>query len=451
VKKLFESFTRCGDLHFGFLRVRCVNQDCTRKGELLLPYSCKTRGLCPSCGQRRAIAWAERMVEEVLPRVPYRQLVFTIPRRLRKYFQFDRSLYGELARAAYASTRDYLRKLAPGGFPKLKRAVPAMVVVPQSFGDLLVSHPHAHALVSLGIFTRDGSFHSMEAADFSGLEAIFRERVFLFMIERGKITPEVRDGMRAWPHSGFQVDFHRKIEAGERQELEGLLTYMDRPPVSLKRLTYRSEGLVHYQGTRLHPRLGIDHQLLPPVDFLALLSSHVLLRYQVTLRTYGAISTTFRKRVGWIERPPVEDPPRETHTAAGPPLEESKPRGPARPPTSPLEALRGPHDGEAGSLAGRRRSWARLIRKTWLVDPSLCGSCGQPMKVLSAISSPEQDDVIERILKARGEWDPPWSRPCRARGPPASSRPTPPPGARTIDPEWKVEDYYSDPGTLEDP
>ena len=32
------------------------------------------------------------------------------------------------------------------------------------------------------------------------------------------------------------------------------------------------------------------------------------------------------------------------------------------------------------------------------------------MRVLSAISSPAQDDVIEKILKARGEWDPPWLR-----------------------------------------
>jgi hypothetical protein len=71
VKKLFESFTRCGDLPFGFVRLRCVNPDCDKKDEKLLPYSCRVRGLCPSCGQRRAIEWAERMVEEVLPIVPY--------------------------------------------------------------------------------------------------------------------------------------------------------------------------------------------------------------------------------------------------------------------------------------------------------------------------------------------------------------------------------------------
>ena len=40
------------------------------------------------------------------------------------------------------------------------------------------------------------------------------------------------------------------------------------------------------------------------------------------------------------------------------------------------------------------------------------------MKVIAAITSPAQDDVIEKILRARGEWDPPWLRPPRARGPP---------------------------------
>ena len=37
---------------------------------------------------------------------------------------------------------------------------------------------------------------------------------------------------------------------------------------------------------------------------------------------------------------------------------------------------------------------------------------------LSALTSPHQDDVIERILKSRGTWNPPWKRQQRARGPP---------------------------------
>lgn len=118
----------------------------------------------------------------------YRQLVFTIPRRLRKFFLFDRSLYGDLCRAAYASTRDYLRRQAPGGFPRLKKAIPAMIASPQSFGDLLIPHAHCHALVSLGVFSPDGIFCRMEDVDFSGLEELFRERFFKIMVRRGTGT-----------------------------------------------------------------------------------------------------------------------------------------------------------------------------------------------------------------------------------------------------------------------
>jgi hypothetical protein len=34
------------------------------------------------------------------------------------------------------------------------------------------------------------------------------------------------------------------------------------------------------------------------------------------------------------------------------------------------------------------------------------------------MSSPAPDDVIEALLRARGEWDPPWRRERKTRGPP---------------------------------
>ena len=239
------------------------------------------------------------MVEEVLPIVPYRQLVFTIPRNLRRPFLFDRSLYGELSRIAYSSTRDFLRREAAGPFHGVERAVPAMVASPQSFGDLIVHNPHLHAVCSLGLFRPDGCFLPLEDVEFSGLEAIFRERFFRMMLRRQKVRPETVERMRAWEHSGFAVNFDRLIEAHDRKGLEGLLSYMERAPVSLRRLTYRSEnGTVHYQETRFHPRLGRDHQLLPALDFLALLMPHIALRYEVRVRSYGAASTTPAGRPG---------------------------------------------------------------------------------------------------------------------------------------------------------
>lgn len=65
------------------------------------------------------------MVEEALPIVPYGQLLFTIPRRLETRFHFDRSLYGDLCRAAPAAIRHFLRQRAAAGFGRFRHALPS--------------------------------------------------------------------------------------------------------------------------------------------------------------------------------------------------------------------------------------------------------------------------------------------------------------------------------------
>jgi len=131
-----------------------------------------------------------------------------------------------------------------------------MVVSPQSYGDLIVPNP-CHSVVSLGLFRKGGIYFPMEDIDFSGLEEVFRDRFFEMMLQKEKIRPETVERFKSWEHSGFQADFRRRVDAEDRAGLEGLLCYMERPAVSLRRLTYRqSDGMVHYQGTKFHPRLG---------------------------------------------------------------------------------------------------------------------------------------------------------------------------------------------------
>jgi hypothetical protein len=139
------------------------------------------------------------MVSDVLPDVPYLQIVFTIPKILRKHFLFDRSLYGELSRAAYAATREFFA----AQFPTIDKAIPAMIVAPQSFGNLLNPHAHLHALSSLGVFDQEGQFHAApDDIDFTPLEALFRERTLKMMLKRGAITIERVELLRSWQHSG---------------------------------------------------------------------------------------------------------------------------------------------------------------------------------------------------------------------------------------------------------
>jgi hypothetical protein len=303
----------------------------------------------------------------------------------------------------------------------------------------------------------------MDDLDFSALEEVFRERFFEMMLQKEKMRAETVERFKAWPHSGFNLNWDRRIEAEDRPGLEGLLSYMERPAVSLRRLTYRqSDGMVHYQGTKFHPRLGIDHQLVTPVEFLAMLVPHVLLKFEVTMRCYGAISTTFRRKLGWIQNPPVHKPPPQFVPAPAAALELQLPSIPSPPefpgalfPTISSPASSSPPDSEAQVepefLRKRKRSWARLISKIWRDDPGICRNCGQPMKIIAAIA-PEQQDVIERILRHLHIWDPPWKRVRKARGPPQLAQSTAQPRvqglpsapAETIEPVINDELYSVD-------
>ncbi len=62
------AFLRCGDLHAGFTRLRCT--DC--RHEYLLAFTCKQRGLCAACHQRRVLTEAPFIAEEVCAAVPHR-------------------------------------------------------------------------------------------------------------------------------------------------------------------------------------------------------------------------------------------------------------------------------------------------------------------------------------------------------------------------------------------
>jgi hypothetical protein len=78
VEKDFSKYLECGVLAHGFARVRC--EGC--KDEVLVAFSCKGRGVCPSCNAKRAHVTAAHLVEEVLPHVPWRQWTLSFPVRV---------------------------------------------------------------------------------------------------------------------------------------------------------------------------------------------------------------------------------------------------------------------------------------------------------------------------------------------------------------------------------
>ena len=85
VERELRGYLECGILACGFARARCG--DCGH--DFLVAFSCKVRGICPSCTTRRMAETAAHLVEHVFPQVPMRQWVVTFPKRLRYFLHRD--------------------------------------------------------------------------------------------------------------------------------------------------------------------------------------------------------------------------------------------------------------------------------------------------------------------------------------------------------------------------
>ncbi len=172
--KAVGAYLDCGILENGFTRVRCG----ACHAEFLVAYSCKGRGLCPSCAAKRAAALAAFLREEVLADVGHAQWVFSIPKMLRPYLLYHRPLLGRLCQVAYKTAREMIGAASPDG----ELLVPGMIAVVQTFvqtfGDDLAWHPHVHALVTRGGWTATGEWVPVPFVDGEAAALVFRHRVF---------------------------------------------------------------------------------------------------------------------------------------------------------------------------------------------------------------------------------------------------------------------------------
>jgi len=143
-------FLTCGVLAHGFTRVRCDGCGFER----LVPFACKGRGFCPSCGGRRMAERAAHLIDRVLPPVPLRQWVLTVPHRLRYLMAWDhrlcRAVLGVYVRVLLGW---YRRRGRRRGLADPRTGT---VTAIQRFGCALNLHVHFHTLALDGVYVRDG-------------------------------------------------------------------------------------------------------------------------------------------------------------------------------------------------------------------------------------------------------------------------------------------------------
>jgi hypothetical protein len=79
VRKEFGKYLGCGIFAHGFARAR--SGDCAH--DYFVAFSCKGRGVCLSCTTRRMVETAAHLTDHAFARLPVRQWVLSVPKRLR--------------------------------------------------------------------------------------------------------------------------------------------------------------------------------------------------------------------------------------------------------------------------------------------------------------------------------------------------------------------------------
>src|SRR5205809_3800724 len=148
VQREFDAYLRCGILAHGFLRLGC--NSCHK--ELLVPFSCKRRGFCPSCAARRMAQTAAHLVECVLPWVPTRQWVVSLPVPLRYWMAGSQDLTAKVHTIIRTTIGQYYVNQAVQRGLERATVHPGSVTFIQRFGSAINLNLHFHCVFIEGVY-----------------------------------------------------------------------------------------------------------------------------------------------------------------------------------------------------------------------------------------------------------------------------------------------------------
>ena len=390
---------------------------------------------------------AAHLVDRVIPPVPVRQWVISVPKRLRCFLADRPNAVAALTRifieeierllcTAAGSTRD-------GHRPSEARPRLGAVSFLHRFGSALNHHVHLHACATDGVFvpTGDGPPAFLPArpitqADLAALTEKVRRRVVHWFRMQRLLDADAAADMLARENGGFSVDASVRIALIDRdvpsyfQGLEHLLRYCARPPFALERLSViRGEDGRPTKVRYVLPRHKAANWVGPgrgrkstrpdasgvvelsPFEFLDRLADLVPRPRKHRHRYHGVFAPNHKLRsavtalaIGNVGKP--RDAAPHGHAFGG--------HAAVQDTTGDCCDLRDkPRSHDTSRIA-----WAKLMARVGEEFPLECPGCGGDIRLIAFITDP---GPIRKILTHLGEpLEPPPVSP--ARGPPADWR-----------------------------
>ena len=361
-----EKYVECGVLRYGAVRYRCP--DCGR--DLFVAFSCKRRGVCPSCDAKRSVMVTAAAMDRLLPPGPYRQWVLVIPKRLRFFINNRPDLAGQLSKIFAREINRFLCQNSTG--------MPTQLHFIQRFGGALNLHIHVHAVVSDGAYELKKNALGRPILAFTpvppptpdqlaSIVKAVRKKLIRRICRAGGLGREAAENLLSWKNSGFSIHEEVYIKASDRTGLERLLRYCSRPALSVARLIYaaKSNSVIY----RTEPKGGRSEILtLTPIEFLRRWGLLMPAPNKNLIHYYGALA----------------------------------PRSPLRPLLVSKvlkEKDKAVVKEKADKLKKKVNTWAACLARVFEVFPLICPNCKVELKPVAVILN---DKELVRLLTHLG-------------------------------------------------
>lgn len=340
----------CGDAAGGFMAYRCLH--C---GELKrVPFSCKS-SFCLSCAKVYTEQWATYINKALFRGMKYRHVVLTMPEELRKWFREDPKLLAQLMKAGHAFYEDVVSYW-------VKEAVDVgSVVVVQTAGRSGSYNPHLHIICTSGGIC-DGKWKGFGYIDYNIMHRKWQYHLLGMLKEEVKTSEMAEAVDRCWRK--YPKGFVSYIEKGEvPEDGKGLAYYLAKyvvsPPISLRRIiSYNGHKVRYWYNDHATGRM-VDEEV-DAKGFIGRMVQHILPKGFQRIRYYGLQATCRASKI--------------------------------RDKLLVLMKSRGEESRDTYTVTGN--GYRNRIKKSFGVDPIICGACGQEME-FEGVWHPEYGWIID--------------------------------------------------------
>jgi len=425
--KEVERFIECGEPACGFVRIKCSS--CTH--EHLVPFSCKTRGFCPSCYSKRLLDTQNKFDELALFEIPIRQWVFTLPVPIRKVVIARKELLKSISGIVQEELISYIKNKAVEELSVNKEGVHAgTIVFIHRFGSSINANPHLHIMLPEGVYIKKSTgrlkFYKVSSPaekDISNiLESIYNKCIIL--LEKKKIIEPYIDSSGNNSHTLLEFcengtaeeklsfasasyDIVTGPNSGKKLKFCGgwssysFIDPQEEVPIFVSPLCYSMQGFSLHANVKVHNKEGVERLLgymaRPPVceERLKINTDGSIYYKFKTPWSNGTDGILFESGVEFIEKLVSIIPPKYQHNI--------KYYGCFAPASWVRKELKAQNNSKIESkrvkLGDKNSKWAEGIKRVFKRDLSVCPKCSANMVIIAVCISYETVQAILNYFK----------------------------------------------------